>query len=154
MWNNDTSLIAINDHELSTENHNYCRNFGPGEPFCMIFYDEVRSTIAPCSIPTCCIPKNDFLHAQSFCDNQAITKEDVPASGREVLTGEFPYIANIRYNKPLKDSSGEISDHVCVGTLISSCWVLTVAHCIPESAWFTDRGGAEHWFRVDVGRYR
>ena len=36
------------------------------------------------------------------------------------------------------------------GTLISSCWVLTAAHCIPQDDWFTSKD-PDFWFRVDVG---
>lgn len=43
-----------------------------------------------------------------------------------------PYQARIKYKGYRQNSDRKMTDHLCSGTLIGSCWVLTAASCFDE----------------------
>merc|ERR1711970_320519 len=72
-------------------------------------------------------------------------------NGRDAELGEAPYQARIRFRKSPQMTDGSYRDHLCGGTLISSCWVLTASTCILTDESISRGGGMERWYRVDVG---
>jgi len=136
----------------SVGSHNYCRN-PDGEatgPWCYVNNEEKWDF---CGVPKCKEPENEFVAAQSQCGRRPIIDEANlirVIGGRPAELGEVPYQVRLRYYKKLS-IGGKLTDHQCGGTMISSCWAITAAHCIPTEFWFTSKGGGEFWFRVDVG---
>ena len=132
--------------------HNYCRN--PNNeatgPWCYV--NDAEEKWNYCSIPKCKQPANEFLRDQAACGKRPEVDRDLirVINGRDAALGEAPYQMRLRYYKKLS-IGGKMTDHQCGGTMISSCWAITAAHCIPTEFWFTSKGGGEFWFRVDIG---
>ena len=149
-------LLAITWKECTLYcSHNQCRN-PDGDvngPWCYI--NEIERKWGYCHIPLCNEPENEFIRAQTFCGQRpallesTCRKERRVIGGRPALVGEAPYQIRLRYFKVMKFGS-QLSDHQCGGTLISSCWAVTAAHCIPTGNWYRN-SGAKFWLRVDVG---
>ena len=132
--------------------HNFCRN--PNNeatgPWCYVNDEDEKWNY--CSIPKCKQPVNEFIRDQAACGKRPEIDRDLirVINGRDAALGEAPYQVRLRYYKKM-NLGLKMSDHQCGATLISSCWAITAAHCIFNDFWFTSKGGAEYWFRVDVG---
>lgn len=146
-WANDaTSVHSFNITEighLSTTNNNYCRQTNDyTNPWC--YTTDPTQKWDYCTIPHCIHSSNEIVNAQLNC---GITVEDKAQllsrrviGGRDANKDEVPFIANLRYMRNTR------WNHICGGTLISSCYVLTAAHCFQ-----TRRNVKYGKYRVDVG---
>nr|KAF6460854.1 plasminogen activator, tissue type [Molossus molossus] len=136
-WN---SLILIgkintawktNAQTLGLGKHNYCRNpDGDAKPWCHVLKDR-KLTWEYCDIPQC-----------STCGLRQYKRPEFRIKG-----GLFSDITSHPWQAAIfvqnRRSPGE--RFLCGGILISSCWVLTAAHCLQERY-------PLHHLRVVLGR--
>nr|XP_033799448.1 urokinase-type plasminogen activator [Geotrypetes seraphini]XP_033799449.1 urokinase-type plasminogen activator [Geotrypetes seraphini] len=110
--------------KLGLGDHNYCRNpDGASKPWC---YYQARLKIVSmhCDIPTC---KTDSESATTC--GQRSHKLFRIVQGRSTPVESQPWIATIfRHSRKYHQDS-----FICGGSLINPCWVVTAAHCFPES---------------------
>ena len=108
------------------------------------FFEENLIKWGRCPVFQCIETENEFLRDQAACGKRP--KKPIASrviGGRSAQLGEIPYQARLRFTNSLNMGTYN-SDHQCGGTIISSCWVVTAAHCIPEYRF-------KRMLRVDVG---
>lgn len=158
-WEDESE--SVHKVKPSTPSANYCRNpdGGADGPWCYIkpipsFHGNTTAiNWENCPVPLCQRNNNEFVETQQTCGYRPLTSKITKAriiNGEPAKPGEIPWQARIRYYKNMRFGS-QSYDHQCGASLISSCWAVTAAHCVPTDGWFNDRGEAEFWFRLDVG---
>uniref|UniRef100_A0A8C6SIB9 trypsin n=1 Tax=Neogobius melanostomus TaxID=47308 RepID=A0A8C6SIB9_9GOBI len=123
--------------------HNFCRNpDGDSQPWCFIKkalqlewkYCDVRQcstvthptapTITPSAKPDVPAPTASF----SQCGKPQLVSTSRIYGGKKSLPGAHPWQVSFQI-RPTRFSATNFT-HFCGGILLSSCWVLTAAHCI------------------------
>jgi len=128
-WNINQHLVA----KMDSSDHNYCRSPDGGAPWCYI-YDNAEK-YESCDIPRCEKAKSDFEKFQTLgkCGRRPAMESDLEKrvhGGRIAEFGEVPFMAQLVYLK----GKAKTPEHICGATIISSCFVLTAAHCVePEN---------------------
>ncbi|XP_075696552.1 serine protease hepsin isoform X1 [Rhinoderma darwinii] len=90
-------------------------------------------------LTVCECPSGQFLSVQcQDCGRRKMAVDRI-VGGQDAALGQWPWQVSLRYD----------GAHLCGGSLISSEWVLTAAHCFPErnrvaSLWAVFAGGVSH----------
>ncbi|KAM4015507.1 serine protease hepsin isoform 2-T3 [Anomaloglossus baeobatrachus] len=90
-------------------------------------------------LTVCECPSGQFLSVQcQDCGRRKMAVDRI-VGGQDATLGQWPWQVSLRYD----------GTHLCGGSLISSEWVLTAAHCFPErnrvvSLWIVYAGGVSH----------
>ncbi|XP_018419979.1 PREDICTED: hyaluronan-binding protein 2 [Nanorana parkeri] len=130
--------------------HNFCRNpDGAEKPWCYYLGEKKKLRWEVCEVAACpgvlrpnvtatvkppkttTIPRTTVKVNASF---STCGMREFPTStrgriigGKRTQPGNHPWLASLQ----LKGSSGNYpSGHLCGGTLIAECWILTAAHCV------------------------
>ncbi|XP_059509029.1 hyaluronan-binding protein 2-like isoform X2 [Stegostoma tigrinum] len=151
-----------NPNKYGIGDHNYCRNpDGDDKPWC--YFREKRDKLNwdHCAISPC--PTAHKTPPQREPTAKTVTQSPASASsvvrfqcgvpevavnlgkilgGKRTVPGKYPWQVSLQ----LKNRIGLYKPgHVCGGTLIKQCWVLTAAHCIVSQAQPRD-------FRLQLGK--
>ncbi|XP_075698880.1 factor VII-activating protease [Rhinoderma darwinii] len=130
--------------------HNFCRNPDGGEkPWCY-FQDKdewlqrnvcnisacpavphlnVTVTLKPpnsTAHPTTTVDANVSFSNCGFRDLLTETRGRI-IGGKRAQPGEHPWLASLQLKSPVGSFD---AGHLCGGTLIAACWILTAAHCV------------------------
>ncbi|KAG9467112.1 hypothetical protein GDO78_015618 [Eleutherodactylus coqui] len=90
-------------------------------------------------LSVCECPTGQFISVQcQDCGRRKLAVDRI-VGGKDAALGRWPWQVSLRYE----------GTHLCGGSLISSEWVLTAAHCFPErnrvaSLWTVFAGGVSH----------
>ncbi|KAM5132689.1 hyaluronan-binding protein 2 [Mantella aurantiaca] len=130
--------------------HNFCRNpDGAEKPWCYYLDDKRKLRWDECELPACPgilrpnvtatvkPPKSTTIPSTTTKVNASFStcgvRELPPVSrgriigGKRTQPGKHPWLASLH----LKGPHGLYTPgHVCGGTLIAECWILTAAHCV------------------------
>ncbi|KAM8876295.1 LOW QUALITY PROTEIN: hyaluronan-binding protein 2 [Synchiropus picturatus] len=119
--------------------HNYCRNpDGDDQPWCFYslngnlrwnYCDVRKCSKVPATAPTIYEsgPAPTKPHDFSQCGRPQPSRSARIFGGKKSLPGAHPWQVSLQTRD--LNSQGPFS-HICGGTLLDSCWVLTAAHCI------------------------
>ncbi|XP_076008004.1 factor VII-activating protease-like [Genypterus blacodes] len=146
--NGEDPFVTYSDFDGLGRN-NDCRNpDGDDKPWC--FTKENKTLLWDyCKIKKCSqdpvVPKPTAVAPQrsptqfSQCGVSMPVRNSRIFGGRKSFPGAHPWQVSLQYRKK---NSNDAFGHTCGGILISSCWVLTAAHCIdPNDEYQVVAGG-------------
>lgn len=147
-WDSDTRKRYMSS-DVSGGRHNYCRNLlFKRRPWCYVRKNQ-QLVWEYCDIPRCgsetSNPSPTEAEAEpevTSCGNRTKGKQMKIVGGTVSTVEAQPWIATIFWRGRSKEKVFR-----CGGSLISSCWVLTAAHCFPDGSLTKERS-----FSVVLGK--
>ncbi|XP_051838033.1 urokinase-type plasminogen activator [Antechinus flavipes] len=107
--------------QLGLGKHNYCRNpDNQRRPWCFVEVGR-KQYVSECKVPQCPTEKG------FQCGHKSMTPRFKIVGGNRTPIENQPWFAAI-YRRHL----GGSTSFNCGGALISSCWVISAAHCFPK----------------------
>ena len=150
-WNDNSTHLH---NYFQTETHNHCRSeTESAQPWCYTTDSETKWDYCP--VPRCYQPKTQFDIDQAQCgfrpefDNTHSCTAPRIIGGHDAESGEFPFQVRLRFKMPMRTKANDVTDHKCGAIVISSCWLLTSAHCVQMPSFLY--GGPQKWLRADAG---
>ncbi|GCC22248.1 hyaluronan-binding protein 2-like isoform X1 [Chiloscyllium punctatum] len=138
-------ILQMQDHDTQgVEEHNYCRNLDDdNQPWC--FYQNATGNPHSdfCAV-TCCSNSSGEQLSDEESECEAVSIQDNGRSEHGQLLGIFYGAKTIAEDHPWQASIQLRRRHICGGSLIHPCWVLTAAHCA--------HGFTELQLKVALGR--